>query len=257
MFDRMKDQELLAVGRQDPYLRTHPLTQERIDFVDQHVARSPYRDQPFPAGFETGLRMVKAKLDGFLDAPVSVFRKYPPSDTSAPARYARAIAEYRSGHVDDALAIMDQLIHEQRASPWLWELKGQFLYETGHVHAAAQALREAVRLGPEQPLIRLAMARALVDAEDAPSARAAIAELESAIDRDREDPEIWRLLSRAWGRLNEIGQANLALAEEAMLKDDIPMARRFAREATKRLRAGPARLRAEDIANALKKENRP
>jgi len=257
MFDRLKDQELLVIDRQDAYLRSHPLSQERIDFVENHVARSSFSDRPFPPGFENGLLMVKAKLDGFLDRPVSVFRKYPATDTSAPARYARAVAEYRSGRVGDALAILDQLIREQRANPWLWEVKGQFLYETGRVRETVQALREAARLAPEQPLIRLALARALVDMEDAPSARAAVGELESALDRDHEDTEAWRLLSRAWGRLNEIGRANLALAEEAMLKEDFAMARRFAREATKRLPPGPSKLRAEDISNALKKENRP
>jgi len=257
MFDRLKDQELLAVDRQDPYLRSHPLTRERIDFVIQHVARSPNSDRPFPPGFESGLRMVKAKLDGFLDAPMIVHRSYPPSDISAPAHYARAIADYRSGRIADALAGLDGLIAEQRGNPWLQELKGQFLFESGRAREAIAAYREALRIGSEQPLIRLALARAMVESHDPQAIRPAIAELQRALDRDRDDPEIWRLLGRAWGMLKEIGQANLALAEEAMIHDDIPMARRFAREAMKHLNAGPARLRAEDIANAVKKENRP
>jgi len=257
IFDRLKDQELLSVDRQDPYMQSHPLTRERIEFVNNRIASSPYRDRPFPPGFETGFQMVKAKLDGFLEAPVTVFRKYPPKDVSAPARYARAIADYRSGRTADALAALDALIAEQRGNPWLLELKGQILFESGRAKEAVAAYREATRIGSEQPLIRTALARAMVESNDPAAIRPAIGELQRALDRDKEDADTWRLLGRAWGMIGDLGQANLALAEEAMLNDDIPMARRFAREAEKYLTAGPARLRAQDIANAVKKENRP
>jgi predicted Zn-dependent protease len=106
-------------------------------------------------------------------------------------------------------------------------------------------------------LLRVAYARAMVEAGDTGQVRQALAELQRALDRDRDDTDAWHLMSRAWGKLNEIGQANLALAEEAMINEDIIMARRFAREAEKTLPAGPARLRAQDIANAVRKENRP
>ena len=262
LFDRLKDQELLSVDRQDPYMRSHPLTRERIEFVANHVTRSPYRDNPFPPGFESGFQMVKAKLDGFLEPPTQTFRKYPPSDRSAPARYARAIAEYRSGRGADAVAGLDGLIAEARANPWILELKGQILFESGRAREAVAAYRDATRIGSEQPLIRVGLARAMVESHDPQQLRPALAELQRALDRDRDDAETWRLLGRAWGMLNDLGQANLALAEEAMINDDIPMARRFAQLAIKHLSAGPssnspARLRAQDIANAVKKENRP
>lgn len=41
-----------------------------------------------------------------------------------------------------------------------------------------------------------------------------------------------------------------------MLENDIPAARRFAREAAEALPQGPSRLRARDISNAVNKENR-
>jgi predicted Zn-dependent protease len=257
LFDRLKDQELLVVDRQDPYLQSHPLTRERIAFVAEHVARSPNSDRPLPAGFDSGFAMAKAKLDGFLDAPMAVFRKYPDSDRSAPAIYARAIALYRSGRTNEAVALLDGLIATQRGNPWLRELKGQVLFESGRAREALAAYRDAARLAGEQPLIRTGLARAMVESNDPLLIRPAIHELERALDRDREDADTWRLLGTAWGRTGDLGQANLALAEAAMINDDIFMARRFAREAEKYLPAGAAKLRAQDIANAAKKENRP
>ncbi len=245
------------VDRQDPYLINHPLTQDRIIFVEHHAEASPYRDAPLPAGFESAFQMVKAKLDGFLNPPAGVLRRYPASDRSAPARYARAIALHRLGHDADAVPMLDELIREQPSSPWLAELKGQVLFEAGQARAALAPYREAVRLAPGEPLIRQSLARVMIETSDPALLRPAIEQLQLAQRQSREDDDSWHLLGIAWGRLGNLGEANLALAEEAMLQDDIPLARRFAREAAKALPQGPSRLRALDISNAVKKENRP
>ena len=54
---------------------------------------------------------MRAKLYGFMDRPHEVLRRYPLSDTSMPARYARAISTYRFGDLRDAIAQIDGLIH--------------------------------------------------------------------------------------------------------------------------------------------------
>lgn len=255
LFDKLEQQEALTVAYQDPYLIDHPLTEDRIAFVRHHVATSPYSNAPLPAGFESGFRMVRAKLDGFLDDPATVLRKYPAGDGSAPARYARAIAEHRLGHDADAVRLLDGLIRAQPDNPWLAELKGQILFESGQLRAALPPYQAAVRLAPTQPLIRQSLARVMVETGDAALLRPAVAQFQLAQRQERDDPETWHLLGIAWGRLGNLGEANLALAEEAMLEDNIPAARRFAREAARMLPQGPARLRALDISNAVKKEN--
>jgi len=257
LFGKLRDQELVSVDKQDPYLQSHPLTPDRVSFVEQHVARSANSNRPLPPGFESGFLLARAKLDGFLEAPMIVQRQYPETDTSAAANYARAIALYRQGRANDSVAILDRLIKAAPQNPWFQELKGQVLFEASRAREAIPAYRDAVRLAPEQPLLRVAYARAMVEGGDAAQARTALGELQRAIDRDRDDTDAWRLMSRAWGKLGDIGQANLALAEEAVINEDIVAARRFAREAEKNLPAGPARLRAQDIANAMKRENRP
>ena len=44
-------QDMLSTARQDAYVRTHPLTRDRVLFVENHVARSPLSDKAMPAGF--------------------------------------------------------------------------------------------------------------------------------------------------------------------------------------------------------------
>src|SRR3546814_438499 len=90
----LSGQELLSASRRDPYLNTHPITQDRVAAVEAHLAQSEYRDKP--ATEEQTLRHERmvAKLYAFLKPSAQTFRKYPESDTSLPARYARAIAYY-------------------------------------------------------------------------------------------------------------------------------------------------------------------
>ena len=41
-FERISGQELLISDRQDPYIRTHPLTRSRMASIQAHIAQSPY-----------------------------------------------------------------------------------------------------------------------------------------------------------------------------------------------------------------------
>ena len=74
---------------------------------------------------------MKAKLSGFLDKPETVFNRYPQTDQSLPANYARAIATYRKSGRQAALPQLDALIAAKPDWPYFYEIKGQFLFESG------------------------------------------------------------------------------------------------------------------------------
>ncbi|HZF74947.1 MAG TPA: M48 family peptidase, partial [Acetobacteraceae bacterium] len=257
LLERLLEQELLAAGRQDPYFRTHPLSRDRLEFVRDHLARSRLADAPMPEGIEQGFAMVRAKLDGFIDPPAQTLRRWPEADASAPARYARAIAAFRSGRPAEAVAALDVLIREQPSNPYLHELKGQVLFESGQVAEAVAPYAQAARLAPEEGLIRLNLARALMEAGDAAGLPRAVAELDIALRTERESPFVWRQMAIAQGRLGNMALADLALAEEALLLGDSRAARVLAARAEGALPPGPQRLRAQDLRAAAQPENLP
>jgi predicted Zn-dependent protease len=254
---KLLDQELLAVGRQDPYFRTHPLSRDRLEFARQHLSQSRHADAPLPPGFEDSFAMVRAKLDGFIDAPASTWRRYPPADPSTPARYARAIAQFRSGRIAEAVAMVDALIAEAPNSPWLHELKGQILFEGQRPAEALGPYARASALAPDEAMIRLSYARVLIELGQPAMLRQALAELEATMRTERESPFVWRQVAVAQGRLGNMPQADLALAEEALLLGDARSARTLATRAEAVLPAGPQRLRAQDLRNAAAPENLP
>jgi predicted Zn-dependent protease len=256
LLEKLLDQELLAVGRQDPYFRTHPLSRDRLEFVRESLARNR-RPTALPPSLDASFALVRAKLDGFIDAPAITARRYPESDASAPARYARAIAQFRSGRLAEALAILDPLLREAPTSPWLHELRGQFLFEGGRPADARPAYAEAARLAPQEGLIRLNHARVLIALGEPSHLNLAVRELEAALVTERESAFAWRQMAIARGRLDQMPLADLALAEEALLLGDPRSAGLLAARAEAALPAGPLRLRAQDLRNAALPANQP
>jgi predicted Zn-dependent protease len=255
LLERLLDQELLAAARQDPYFRTHPLSRDRLAFVREQLARSPAADAPLPAGLEEAFAMVRAKIDGFIDLPANTWRRYPEADTSAPARYARTISLFRSGRTAEALPVLETLLREAPSSPWLHELQGQILFEGQRAADALGPYATAARLAPEEGLIRLNHARVLMELGQPAQLRQAVAELEAALRTERDSAFAWRQMGIARGRLGQLPQADLALAEEALLRGDARTARMLAQRAEQALPPGPMRLRAQDLVNATEPEN--
>ncbi|HJU19657.1 MAG TPA: tetratricopeptide repeat protein, partial [Stellaceae bacterium] len=215
-FEILQNEEMLTGAYQDPYLRDHPLTQERIDYVRDHVRRSPYSNRPDPPASVAMLKRIKAKLAAFTAPPAQTLAQYPQQDQSVVARYARAIAYYRIPQLDRALALIDGLIREDPSDPYFRELKGQMLFENGHIREAVAPYEAAVRLAPDAPLLRIALAQVYIEAHDPGLNRRAIGYLDDALRHEDQDPMAWHLLATAYGRNQQIGMATLALAEEGL-----------------------------------------
>ncbi len=250
-FHMLSGQELLVAARQDPYLRTHPLTEDRIEALQTFVARSPYSDRPVSPEFQQQHQRMLAKLHAFLDDPSITRRRYPDSDTSIPARYARAIVQHRTAQLDKAVATIDGLIAEHPDDPYFQELKGQILFESGTPARALPPYQRSVELLPDAPLLRLDLARVQMATDNKDLLPAAIDNLRTSLRLEPKRPFVWRQLAVALGRNGQMGESSLALAEEAMLLDKLSEAKFHAGRAIQDLPPGSAgRLQAEDIMQA-------
>lgn len=247
----LADQELLSTRHQAPYLRTHPLTRDRILALEDHVARSPYSDKPYPRRYMEMHARMRAKLKAFIDPPSRTLRQYSESDQSVAARYARAIAYYRKPDLNQALPIMESLISEHPNDPFFLELKGQILFENGRGDEALAPYQAAVDMVPSAPLLRLQLARAQLERNDPAYLDAAIENLRAALQQEPRSVSIWRNLAIGYGRKGDMGMSALALAEAAYIRGKKPEARHHAAKARDLLPVGsPSALMAEDILRA-------
>jgi len=245
---RISGQEALYSSNQDPYLRSHPLTPERIQFLEDQVRKSPFGNKPASPELIVLHNRMRAKLIGFLDPMDQVLQKYPETDTSLPARYARAIANYRAGNLPVGLELTDALIAEHPDDPYFHELKGQMLFESGRVAEAVPEYEASVRILPDSPQITLALAQAQIELNTPETDQKALAHLMQTLRHEPGNAFAWRLTAIVQGRKGDIGMTALALAESALARGKAPDARDQASRAQKLLPKGsPGWMRAGDI----------
>ncbi len=248
LMERLISQEALLGSLQDPYLRTHPLTRERLSRIRHHMRRSPHTAKPTPAPFPRMHARVRAKLTGFLSPPGTVIARYEGKDSAPEARYALAIAYHRAGRLDSALSTIDGLIREAPRDAFFHELKGQILLERGLARRASQAYATAVGLAPREALIRSAYAHALLQTGERDRVQTALRHLVDATARDKTFATGWRLRAVAHGRLEQFGESAAALAEYYLLLGDPAQVRLQVRRAERLLKPGsPGWRRIQDI----------
>ncbi len=254
--DILGDQEMLLSEQQDPYVRTHPISGDRIERLRQRVEQAPHYNTPIDPARQTALKRMQAKLRAFINRPEKTLEQYPESDNSFPARYARAIAYFRMPELEKAIPILDGLIGENPRDPYLWELKGQFYYENGLIGKSVLPYRQAVALMPDEPLLLLGLGQSLLAQGTPESIREARGILEKITGLDPFLPATWRLLGEAYARLGQEAMAQFASAEYALLTGDRRQALELAKRAARRLPKGsPAWLRNQDIINYAQKDN--
>ena len=251
-FKKLQNQEFrYAIPQTDDYPRTHPLSGDRIQALEDVYRSVPsWEARPDPQ-LEERFQRIKAKLAGFSDDPKRTLVRYPESDKSIPARYARAYAWHKSAYPDRANAEVDALLAAKPRDPYFLELKGQILLESGKPREALESLRQAIQLAPDQPLISALFGHALISTEDDKNFDEAKQVLRSAIGRDNSNPFAWYQLGIIFDREGDIAGAALATAERHSLQGNPMAAMVSAHSAMAGMKPGTREcLRAQDIAMA-------
>jgi predicted Zn-dependent protease len=224
------------------------LSQERVqaltDVYQKDAAWSRATDPTLEARFQR----VKAKLFGYVDSKQAVTR-YPESDQSVPAHYARAYAYHLGAYPEKALSEADALLATNPDDPFFLELKGQILLESGRPKDAIPLLRKAVAAAPDQPMIAVTLGHALVASEDRANFPEAKQVLKSAVNRDNDNPFAWLQLGMIYDREGDRARAALSMAESRNLQGEPKLALASAKQAMAGIPEGtPDYLRAQDIA---------
>ena len=242
-------QENQLAGRDEiPYFRTHPVTRERIAFFEQYSSNKALTTNNSDEKF---LR-IKAKLRAYLLPPEQILKEYPLSRTDIPAQYAQSIALLKQLKFDKAITMIDKLLNKEPDNPFLYELKGQILIETGQLKLAKQSFAKAYDLLPYAIGMQINYAQAIL--EDTPSkqqAKQAADMLNKALLQNKVS-YAWMLLSKAYGIMNDMASANYAAAEYSLKIGNINVAKKQLKEAEKHKTSSQLKLKIEDLKQRLK-----
>jgi predicted Zn-dependent protease len=248
-FETFAQQEYVSSTYQDPFVRSHPVAADRIARLRELVAASPYANAKDPPELQLRHDLARAKISGYLEGAQTVYNRYPPKDTSLPARYARAIARNCSGRCDQAMGEVDALIKERPDNPYFWEIKGNFYYWGGKHRDAIAPMRKALQLaGGNESLMQFELAQAMMATEDASQLDEAMGLLRRAVLNDPSHAASHHQLATAHYRKGQYPQADLAAAQGHFAEGNVKQAQIFANRAMVKLpRGSPEWIRAEDI----------
>ncbi|MBT6468016.1 MAG: M48 family metalloprotease [Kordiimonadaceae bacterium] len=247
-FEILGDQDLVPERYRDPYASTHPITSQRIERVRDRVQASPYYKAETDPQLEKQFLRLQAKLFGYLKPLYATLVRYPISDQSVNARYARTFGYQQNDRIKEALIEINRLILEYPENPFYYEAKAQILFEDGRVLEALQPYGKAVEYLPSSALLRMSYARALISSEDDQFLDNAIKNLEIALDADPDDSFGWKQASIAYHRMNNNGMTYYSTAQHFLLSGNIRGAMVNAKKALDILPKGsPNWIKSQDI----------
>lgn len=247
-FDReLRPYEFLT-RRMPPYMLTHPYTSDRVEALRRRVEAAEHRDATDTPDNIRRFQFMQAKLVGFIQTQGQTLARYPMTDHSQPARYARAIAYYRVSDLASARTELDSLLADDPHNAYFQELMGQILFENARAAEAVPYYRRAVQYDPGQPLLEVGLARAINAAQGRSGTDESLGLLQQAVAREPDNGYAWREMAQAREMRGEEGLANLASAEESFSIGDYALAGNFAERARRVLPHNvPAYQRATDI----------
>jgi predicted Zn-dependent protease len=196
----------------NPYMMTHPLNNERIASIRTAIKNKlgKFGDNITPE-IRFNFKRIANKLEAFLGSPKAVLEKYKGN------KYASSIGYFRSGQLNKAIKLLDQVIEKHQDDPYLWELKGQYYFENGKLDKAVKNYHKSLMYLPNDKIIKIELATAQInlakDATDIELLKPAIATLHQVTAINSDNLMAYYMLSRAYGKLGNKSKAILALAE--------------------------------------------
>lgn len=262
MFEKLDQSSRLNDNGGYPYLRTHPMTTERIGEARSRMGTAP-AVAPV-SGLEHSVAQARARV--LMDPRIDALRRWQAQDAqlqsgNAPDRLAAAYESALAStllrdwaRADAALAVAQDLVRAgangkdalaARAARDVGLLTAQSLLERGEPLRAATALQPYA--GDEARPVTLMKAQIALAGVLAPTAHAAPAPIDPTLQRSADvlqtwvalypnDSTAWALLGQTWARLNQPLRSLRADAESRLALGDVS-------GAADRLRAGQRRAR--------------
>ena len=207
-----KDQALYS--RDMPqYLLTHPYSSSRTEFAKSFIQENT-NTAPLQLN-QDRFEFIQAKIKAYRLKKEAVVYFFPPKNKAQ--RYGLAIGYAFAAEKEKALNIVNDLLSTDANNPYLYELKALILEDHGHLQQALTAFEKAHHLKPENQLLRLQYAESLVQNEKYMQAIPQLLRLRQEQQRWSHVPH---LLGIAYGKMGDLGNSHLYLAEESLLKGD-------------------------------------
>jgi len=218
-FERLQRASRLYENNAPSYLRTHPLTAERISDMGNRVGQMRYRQVPDSPDFG----FVRAKLRVAAAAPLDSVREFEAlvakSPDAAAQKYGLARAYFAAGRLDDAEKTLEPLRREKKTgSPFLESFAAELRIARRDAPGAVEILQAAMQRFPENRSLRYARLDALLQAD---RAQEAVTMARSGTQERSDDARMWTYVARSEAALGHRTAQHRAQAEVYVLQGSL------------------------------------
>ena len=239
------------VTKQQSYSMTHPSSQERLKYAQRWNEKSPFANAPANPKMELLFQRIQAKLFGFVKESKVVLAKYPLSDSSDNARYARAMNAFANNKPADGITEMQALIKKYPNDIFYLDSYATLLYADTQYKKASQIYQKILKIDRKTAMFYLEYARSLIQMGDKNALNDAEWALYRARNLEKLEPYVYKNMIDLYRAKKDTGKLFLAQAEYAYLLQH-PSAITYATQAQKNLpNPSPEYTRADDIIQAL------
>ena len=219
-FNRLQQASRFYENNAPAYLRTHPVTGERMADMQARVRESRYRQRPDSLDYQLLRARLRSTADESIDGrrlargqAEQIVRDNPSAGTVPWFALACIAAAQRDwARFDQALARARQF--NGAAHPYFDSLAARARLDAGNAAEAAQIARVGLSRFPQSRALARLHAEALI-AADRPSD--AVEAIREHLLSWRSDPQFWQLMSQAQSKLERRAEAHRAAAERFIL----------------------------------------
>lgn len=209
-FERMQRASRLYENNAPAYLRTHPLTTERISDMENRVMNMRYRQVPDSPDFGYVRARLRVQSLPAAEAVQTFAGLVAGSPGDMALRYGQALAQLRLGHLEDVARTLDELRRRAKPSPFIAILSAELAMARRDIDAAISTLSAARKVFPESMSVVYALADAQITGGRAQDTEQA---MRRALASRSSDIRLWGLLARANAALDKRTAQHRAQAE--------------------------------------------
>ncbi len=206
-------------GTSPAYLKTHPLTTERLAEIQDRLQNVPYRQVQDRPDFQ----LVRARIAALVGTPREALLYFQdrqldikrPEDR--PLLYGKAVALWRNGQLDAAASLLNAVIEHSPPNALFDSLNAQIVHDQGHLNRALALYRKALQRYPDQRALNYGYIQTLLDSHQENDA------LETISNRmlfNHVDAHLYTLQARAFAQQNKELPSHQALAQAYLLQDN-------------------------------------
>ncbi len=236
------------------YRSTHPLPQDRINWIQLALKNSNKCDFEINKELEDRFNLLKAKLFGFTHSYDETKAVY--STNKNIDLYANAVSSYLNGDHDQSIKNLKLLIKENNNNPYFKELIGEIFFINQKYDEAIYFQNGAIsNLNSDNDIYMMMLGNYLLSTKDKENIDESIFNLKKSIQLNPKNAYSWYLLARAYAYIDNISFANYATAERYFLIGEKTLSYDFASKAIKDIKNNtPEWYRTYDLIEILKKE---